>query len=169
MSEYKGQLLIYIFNERQLRYLTPLINNINTSVLLLSEYELPEDADFPDYVTAMTIEHSRYRAFKNSYVEHNYPFLFQYANTFSLMLDILKPSKVICLEGCHMQEQLLAIVAHDFSIPSICIQQGWPSFMRTGFRRLPFRYFFTWGERFCRLWERYNPVPEFLSMGYMYE
>lgn len=169
MSEYKGQLLIYIFNERQLRYLTPLINNINTSVFLLSEYELPEDADFPDYVTAMTIEHSRYRAFKNSYVEHNYPFLFQYANTFSLMLDILKPSKVICLEGCHMQEQLLAIVAHDFRISSICIQQGWPSFMRTGFRRLPFRYFFTWGERFCRLWERYNPVPEFLPMGYMYE
>lgn len=169
LSEYEGQLLIYIFNERQLHYLVPLINNINFPVFILSEYELLEDMDFPDYVTAMTIEHSKYRVFENPYIEYNFPILFRYANTFSLMLDILKPSKVICLEGCHMQEQLLAIVANDFMIPSICIQQGWPSFMRTGFRRLPFRYYFTWGERFSRLWERYNPRTEFLPMGYMYE
>ena len=169
LSEYRGQLLIYIFNERQLHYLAPLINNINTPVFLLSEYELPEDTDFPDNVTAMTIEHPRLRAFKNFYIEYNFPFLFQYANTLSIMLDILKPSKVICLEGCHMQEQLLAIVAHDFQISSICIQQGWPSFVHTGFKRLPFRYFFTWGERFSRLWEIYNPQPGFLPLGYMYE
>ncbi len=169
LSDYSGQLLIYLFNARQLHYLTPLITQLNQPVLLLSEYELPDETDLPDYVTALTVEFSELRAFHNAYIEHCFPFLYHYANLFSFLLQILKPSGVICLEGCHTQEQLLAVIAQDYDIPAIGIQQGWPSFMRTGFRRLPFRYFLTWGEHFSELWKKYNQNPEFLHTGYMYD
>lgn len=41
--------------------------------------------------------------------------------------------------------------------------------MRTGFRRLPFKYYFTWGKKFNVCWQKDNPLPEFVEMGYMYE
>lgn len=168
LSDYSGQLLIYIFNAQQLQYLIPLITKLNRSVLLLSEYELPDETDLPEYVTSLPIKHSNSRAFHNAYIEHYFPFLYQYTNLFSFLLQILKPSGVICVEGCHTQEQLLAVIAQDYNIPAIGIQQGWPSFMHTGFRRLPFRYFLTWGERFSELWKKYNQDSEFLPMGYMH-
>lgn len=169
LSDYSGRLLIYLFNARQLHYLTPLITQLNQPVLLLSEYELPDETDLPDYVTALTVEFSELRAFHNAYIEHCFPFLYHYANLFSFLLQILKPSGVICLEGCHTQEQLLAVIAQDYDIPAIGIQQGWPSFMRIGFRRMPFRYFLTWGAHFSELWKKYNQNPEFLHTGYMYD
>lgn len=169
LADYKNQLLIYIFNPRQLTYLTPLIQKINHPLLLLVEYELSEDIELPEYVTALTLESSECRAFMNPYIEQCFPSLYQYANTFSYLLGILHPRGIICLEGCHMQEQLLGVMAHDNNIPAICIQQGWPSVMRTGFRRFPFRYFFTWGQRFCELWKKYNPHTRFIPMGYMYD
>lgn len=169
LADYKNQLLIYIFNPRQLTYLTPLIEKINHPILLIAEYELPEETELPEYVTALTLESSDQRAFANSYIEQCFPSLYQYANTFNYLLGILRPRGVICLEGCHMQEQLLAVMAQDNHIPSVCIQQGWPSVMRTGFRRFPFQYFFTWGQRFCELWKKYNPHTRFIPMGYMYD
>lgn len=169
LSTYKNQVMIYLFNARQLTYLTPLINKINRPVLLLTDYDISEETELPEYVTALMVDFSDCRAFANPYIEQNFPLLFQYANAFRFLLRILQPCGIICLEGCHMQEQLLGEIANDLEIPSVCIQQGWPSCMRTGFRRLPFRYFFTWGERFSELWKKYNPLPEFLPMGYMYE
>lgn len=169
LSEYKNHIIIYLFNARQLQYLTPLINELDSPILLLSEYELPDETDLPDTVTALTIEFSSFRIFSNPYVEHCFPLIYHYTSFFSIMLRILQPTGIICLEGCHIEEQLLATVAQDYDIPTICIQQGWPSMMRTGFRRLSYRYFFTWGERFSKLWEKYNPQPQFTPMGYMYD
>jgi len=137
LQEYKGQLLVYVFNPRQLRYLIPLINKLNRPVILLADYELPEDTDLPDYVTGLNLEFSAWKKFANSYVERNFPCLFQYANTFSWLVSLLQPSGIVCLEGCHLQEQLLAVVANDCRVTIVCIQQGWLSFMRTGFRNLP--------------------------------
>lgn len=169
LSAYKNQLVIYLFNARQLTYLTPLINRLNRPVLLLTDYDISEETELPEYVTALQVPFSDLQAFAHPYIEQNFPALYQYANAFSFLLRMLQPSGIICLEGSHMQEQLLGEIANELGISSVCIQQGWPSCMRTGFRRLPFRYFFTWGERFCELWKRYNPMPEFLPMGYMYE
>lgn len=168
LRDYRGQLLVYLFNARQLHYLTPLIKRLDRPVLLVCESELPDNTGLPDHVTALPLEFFNCRAFANPYIEHYFPTLYHYANTFDFLLRILQPAGIICLEGCHTQEQLLAVMAKDNRIPAVCIQQGWPSLMRTGFRRMPFRYFFTWGERFCRLWKKYNPEPEFLPMGYMY-
>ena len=169
LSEFEGALIVYIFNERQLKYLTPLLQKIDCPVLLLAEYDISEDIDLTESVNALTFAFSDKKIFEDKILEHNFPLVFHYTNTFSILLRILNPCGVLCLEGCHFQEQLLAIVADNLNIPSYCVQQGWPSMMRTGFKRLLFRYFFTWGERFSDLWAKCNPLPSFVSTGYMYE
>lgn len=169
LNGYRGMLIVYLFNARQLQYLTPLLQKLDHPVLLLSEYDIPEETELPEYVTALTIEFSSKSSFIEKKFERHFPLIFHYANTFDILFQILRPCGVVCLEGCHFQEQLLAVVAESNGIPSYGIQQGWPSMMRTGFRRLPFRYFFTWGERFSDLWAKYNPFPKFVPGGYMYE
>lgn len=54
-----GQLVIYIYNARQLVYLTPLIERLEEPVLLLSEYEIPDETELPDFVTAITLEFTK--------------------------------------------------------------------------------------------------------------
>lgn len=169
LSEYKGVLIVYLFNARQLQYLTPLLQKVKHQVLLLSEYDIIEETDLPNNITALSFEFSNEILFTNTVLKQHFPLVFHYANTFEILFQILCPCGVICLEGCHFQEQLLAVIAESHDVPSYGIQQGWPSMMRTGFRRLPFRYFFTWGERFCSLWAKYNPFPKFIPIGYMYE
>ena len=169
LSEYKGVLIVYLFNARQLQYLTPLILKLNQPVLLLSEYDIPEETELPEYVTALPIGFSNENSLTDKNFELHFPLMFHYANTFDILFQIIRPCGIICLEGCHFQEQLLAVMAESYDIPSYGIQQGWPSMMRTGFRRLPFRYFFTWGKRFSNLWAKYNPFPKFVPAGYMYE
>lgn len=169
LSEYNGVLIIYLFNARQLQYLTPLILKLNQLVLLLSEYDIPEETELPEYVTVLPIEFSNENSLTDKNFELHFPLLYHYVNTFDILFQIIRPCGVICLEGCHFQEQLLAVVAESYDIPSYGIQQGWPSMMRTGFKRLPFRYFFTWGKCFSNLWVRYNPFPKFVPTGYMYE
>lgn len=169
LSEYKGVLIVYLFNARQLQYLTPLLLELNHPVLLLSEYDIPEETELPEYVTALPIEFSNENTLTDKEFKLHFPLVFHYANTFDILFQIIQPCGVICLEGCHFQEQLLAVVAESYDIPSYGIQQGWPSMMRTGFRRLPFRYFLTWGEQFSSLWAKYNPFPKFVPTGYMYE
>lgn len=51
LISYREHLLVYLFDEQQLRYLTPLITALNQPVVFLSEYDLPDDTDLPAYVT----------------------------------------------------------------------------------------------------------------------
>lgn len=169
LREYRGVLVVYIFNARQLAYFTPLLHYLNRPVLLLSEYDIPEDTKLPETIMALSLEFSRRKLLADSTFERKFPLIFHYANTFDILLQILHPCGVVCLEGAHFQEQLLAVVAKSYNIPSFVIQQGWPSMMHAGFRDLPFSYFFTWGEQYSNLWAKYNPYPRFIPVGYMYE
>lgn len=168
LLQYKNQIVFYIFNERQLTYLVPIIREIKKTVLLLSEYDIEEDVDLPETVTALTIEFSGCRQFKNNYIEWNFPLVYHYFNTFDLLMRILTPSSVTVLEGCHYQEKILGVIGKSYDIPTICIQQGWPSFIHTALCDYPYTYFITWGDFFSRLWERYNSLPTYYAMGYLY-
>ena len=165
---HRHQALIYILNERQLKYLTPLIRKINQPVVLITEYELPEDTDLPDYVTAFEIGFLEERYYC-PFLYVNFPQVYQYFNTFAQLLNMLQPCCTILLEGCHCQQEMIAIISRSLSIPSICIQQGWPSILLSCFRNMQYEYFFTWGNYFSYLWKRFNPLPNFVSTGYMYQ
>lgn len=164
---YKGRLLIYVFNECQLLYLTPLITALNQPVLLLSEYDLPEGVDLPDYVTAITFKFTKVRICANSFVESKFPLVYHYFNSLDILIQILSPRGILILEGYHHQEKVLAIVGHSYGIPSIGIQYGCSDLFHTIFRELPFSYYFTWGEDFSKQWEMYSTLTEFHSVGYL--
>lgn len=165
---YKGHLLIYVFNERQLRYLIPLITALNQPVLLLSEYDLPEDTDLPDYVTAITLKFTKVRLYASSFIESKFPLIYHYFNSLDILIQILSPKGILVLKGCHHQEQIISIVGRSYGIPSIGIQQGWPGLFHTMFRGLPYSHYLTWGESFSEQWKTHNPLPEFHSVGYLY-
>lgn len=169
LSSFQEALLIYVFNQRQLNYLVPIITHLGCPIILLSEKVLIEDIELPDNITAIEIKSSPKRFINNIVIEKKYSLISAYANTLDILLRCLSPKCIICLEGCHYEEQLLATIANSYHIPTICIQQGWPSMIRTGFRHLPFKYYFTWGKNFNSCWQKFNSQPEFIEMGYMYE
>lgn len=169
LDGYKGVILVYVSDAGQFQYLLPLLRKFDAPALLLSEYDLPEDTDLPDCLTAMTMEFSPQRVFRHPVFAIRYPLLFHYANTFDILLRLLCPCTVLCLEGSRWQEQLLAVVASVRGVPSCCMQQGWPSAVQTGFRDMPFRYCFTWGERFSALWQAANLATRFIPCGYPYD
>lgn len=166
LERYRGQLLVYVLNKRHLLYLTGFIKQLHQPILLLSEYELPDDTDLPDYVTAFTVESGSSGRYTNPFVENHFPNLFVCFDTFSSLLEILHPKGVVLLEGGSLQAHVLATVSESCNIPSYCIQQGWPSFFHTMFREMPYRYFLTWGKAFSTLWQSTNPKPEFIPIGY---
>lgn len=169
LDGYKGVILVYVSDAGQFQYLLPLLRKFDAPALLLSEYDLPEDTDLPDCLTAMTMEFSPQRVFRHPVFAIRYPLLFHYANTFDILLRLLCPRAVLCLEGSHWQEQLLAVVASARGVPSCCMQQGWPSVMQTGLRNMPFQYYFTWSEHFSALWQAANPATYFIPCGYPYD
>lgn len=124
LAPYGGQLVIYIYNARQLAYLTPLIERLEEPVLLLSEYEIPDETELPDFVTAITLEFTKTAPLVNPFLKEWFPLIFQYANTFDILMRILQPKGLIFLEGCHYQQLLLATIGRDYGIPTLCIQQG---------------------------------------------
>lgn len=164
-----NRLVIYIYNNRQLRYLLPLINALNRPVILICEPNVNEDVNVNDNITAIEFSFPHdYKVYENERLETHYPELFRCYNTFHLLLEILKPEGVVVLEGCHYKEQIVSDVARQKGIPSIAIQQGWPSFMHSMFRNLPYSYYLTWGAGFDKEWKKWNPGIQFIPVGYPY-
>lgn len=69
-----------------------------------------------------------------------------YQNLFEMVLDRMKPKAIIGMDGCQTHLKILSHVANERSIPSICLQHGWPSFFHGAFRNLPYSHFFYMGQ-----------------------
>lgn len=164
-----SRLLFYIYNTRQLHYLLPFINALNRPVVLLFEPDVDENVEVNDNITAIDFSfRNPYKVYENETLETYFPELFRHYNTFRLLLEILKPEGVVVLEGCHYEEQIISDVARQMDIPSIAIQQGWPSFMHSMFRSMPYSYYLTWGAGFDKEWKKWNPGIQFEPIGYPY-
>ena len=162
-------MLIYLFNERQLSYLMPLVNMVKSPLVLLCDFVVSENIDFSDSVSIIEFGFSSVSTFQNEYLEIKFPYIYHYLNTFEQIISSVTPFGIVFLEGCHLQEKALNIVAHSHNLKTFCIQQGWPSFMHTLFRRYSYDYFLTWGRLFNNLWSKYNPTPSYIECGYMYD
>ncbi|MDR2233477.1 MAG: hypothetical protein LBE56_10185 [Tannerella sp.] len=167
LQPFRNQILIYVYNERHLNYLIPLICRLNQPVVLVSEFDLSDRTDLPDYVSVLTIEFLKEQYYSPFLYEH-YPHIYHYCNTFAQLMQILQPCCTIVLEGCLFQHAIIANISKRLSIPSICIQHGWPSMLLCCSRNMQYDYFFSWGRLFNDLWKEHNPIPKFVSMGYMY-
>lgn len=168
-ASFTDQVIIYIYNNRQLNYLLPLINSLNRPILLLCESDLDENIKVNENVTAIEMSYlTESKVYKDYSIEMLFPDLYMYYNSFDLLIKLLNPEGIIVLEGCHFQEQILSIVAQKNGVKTIAVQQGWPSFIHTMFRNLPFQYYLTWGDNFSNEFKKYNPQTKFISTGYLY-
>lgn len=161
------RLAIYVYNSRQLRYLRPFLDAVNRPLVLLCEESVNLDMELPEYVEAVDLDYS----ITENMVEVGNTISDRLTRCYILLNSILTelaPEGVILLEGCHFQEQMIGEIAHSLDIPSILLQQGWPSLMHTMFRRFPYSHFLTWGDNFNSLWHKYNPKPQYSAVGYPY-
>ncbi len=167
LKPYSEQIIFFVFNERQLHLVSKLINTIQEPVFILADFEeFKNEIQFAENVTFFRIPFFKIKAFDNPYITLKFPQLSHYLNSFYFLLKYLKPKKIILLEGCHLPSKCLNIISKSFSIPTICLQQGWPSFFHTLYRRMNYDYYFTWGNLFSKWWERYNPNQIYKSVGY---
>lgn len=164
-----GRLIVYIYNNRQLNYLLPLINALNRPLLLICEREVDMEVETTENVEAIEMCFwNELNVYDDGALKEVFPELYKYYNAFSLMFEALDPEGVLVLEGCHYQEQILSAVAGKKGVPSVAVQQGWPSFIHTMFRDLPYSYYLTWGTYLNKEWSKYNSRPEFIPTGYIY-
>lgn len=164
------RLLFYCKNYRQLVYFLPVLKAIKEPVIVLAKFQLPKNIELGERITVLEFDIvSEEVCIQSDYLEQNFELIFEYTNTFSILLEILKPKAIFVLEGCHEEMEVLAAIAKKQSISSICIQQGWPSVMHTRFREMNYDFYLTWGKAFNELWANYNSKPKFIDVGYMYE
>lgn len=117
LSPYKRCCLVYLTDEEELAHVSTFLQGKEIPILLLSEYEIPDDTELSETVTAVQVEFSEQKVFENDSIEQNFPRLFSYANTFETILRILSPSKVVCLASSKTyQKELLLGFAKDSNI-----------------------------------------------------
>lgn len=94
-----------------------------------------------------------------------------YTRLFSVLYRAFRefrPKTVFCVDGCQTGAKILAEIARHYGAEAICLQQGWPSFLHSGFRRMPYSKFLTWGKGFSKLYAAENPDCPFIEVGYPY-
>lgn len=164
----KHKILFYASSTRILEYSLPLLCSLKNDLVILAT-EITENAEqILPKATFIKFTLTTKTLYCNNILEQNLPILYNFANTIGWFIEILEPQLLLCLDGCQTEYQLAATFCTNKGIPSICIQHGWPSFLHTGFRQMPYTYFFTWGYNFNALWEVYNPQIKFIETGYMY-
>lgn len=169
LDGYKNALLIYVLDKRQFHSLIPFLRKINMRTLLLSDFEISDNIELSESITALTIEFSEQKIVSNTYLELNFPLIFHYYNTFETLFKILNPKAVICLDGCHFQERLLTLLAKKYLIRSYGIQSIFPYCINSILSKMSFDYYFTWGEIYSKILRKDNSLPKFISCGHIEE
>ena len=169
LNPYQGSIVILCKNIRQMNYWKPIITQITSPILLLCDFECEDNVGLYDNITVLELSFLRERFIQNAYLEKNFPLIFAYANLFTMVIEIVKPTRVMVMEGCHEESEVLAALARSAKIETVCYQQGWPSVMHTRFQNMGYDQFVTWGEGFNALWQPYNPSVAFETGRYPYE
>ncbi|CDN30406.1 hypothetical protein BN938_0300 [Mucinivorans hirudinis] len=168
LRQYKGTIVVFCMNARQIDLWIPIISQNDSSVLMLCNFDTEKSIFADGNFTVLELSFLSDRYIHNSYLERCFTAVFEYANLFTMLINVLKPQQVMVMEGCHFETEILAAVCRPQSIETVCYQQGWPSVMHTRFRDMGYDRFITWGEEFNELWRRYNPAVKFETGCYPY-
>lgn len=119
LSVYQGGILVYITYPEQIEVVKAFVVQMNAPVILLSEFEIPAETDLPDSVIAITLEFSEEYRFTNIFLECNFPLIFHYFNLFDILIQTLRPQKMMIPECGNFQEEILRIVGKAYDISCI--------------------------------------------------
>lgn len=167
LKSYRKQVMIYIYNTRQLEYIASFIKKLNCPVILMADFSITLDANEYNKVTCLNIANITETALFNSFIKTCFPLVLSLFNKFDLLIRLLQPSVIIVVDGSHLQEQILGMVGKQYAIPTVGIQQKWPLLLPYCFKNIPYDYFFTWGKHFITFWKSFNSHTQFLIGGYL--
>lgn len=163
--ELSDSIMLYANGPRMARQLRPIYDELckhDKKVFFICEYNVDGIKssslnDFPEYFSPLL--------WSGCKIEKNFFELFK--KLLSAFMAI-KPACVVCVDGCQTGAKILAEISRYYGSKSVCLQQGWPSFLHSGFRRMPYDKFLTWGNGFSQLYSLKNPGCKFISVGYPY-
>ncbi|MDE5822208.1 MAG: hypothetical protein K2H63_06970 [Paramuribaculum sp.] len=168
LSQYKDSILLYADNLRHIQYLLPLILHLGKSsqkILLLTRCtELPKELQ-NDSIVILNFQPIITKAIITSGLVKIDPQLPIFIHTLFCYIHWLSPKLMICCDGCQTQYQLAAIYCRQSHIPSLCLQFGWPGYIHSGFRDMPYSHYLTWGKEFSHILKLFSSNTEFLSLG----
>lgn len=165
----ENKVLLFATSPRILGYLAPLIRAMKEDFVLLTTTPIPDGFAIPANGTVVRLRMPKAKLFRNPEMEQALPWFYNFANAIGWFIEILRPRSLVCMDGCQSEYRLAAAFCNEKHIPSICLQLGWPSYIHTAFRDLPYTCFLTWGDKFNPLWEKYNRHTRFMATGYMEE
>lgn len=159
---------VFCMNERQINLWMPILSQISTPILMLCNFNTDQTI-FPDGdFTVLDLNFITDRYVYNKYLKRHFTQIFEYANLFTMLVNVFKPNQIMVMEGCHSETEILAAIGRSQSVETICYQQGWPSVIHTRFRDMGYDRFITWGRGFNELWQKYNPYVKFETGHYPY-
>jgi len=169
LEPFRNTIVFYCINNRQLNYYRPILEKIDEPIVILTRENIGDDSFMKPNIQFIEYDLIFQDFFiKNKYFEENFSYIFFLSNSLLPVIHDLSPRCVVIFEGCHFETEIVSSICKFENIPTICIQQGWPSLMHTRFQNMSYDYFLTWGKAFNKLWGRYNPAPTFKEVGCLY-
>lgn len=169
LGKVQNRILFFISSKRMLEYMRPILCSMKTEYIVLTMCDIPFFNELPSCATVICFEFSNKRVYHNGLLARHLPNFYLYANTIGNYIESLSPRLLVCIDGCQLEYGLAALICKAHGVPSVCIQQGWPSFLHEGFHNKPYTHFLTWGKGFSKLWEKRNANVNFLDVGYLYK
>ena len=169
LEPYKNKIVYYALHERFLKFMLPILSKLGKEIVVLCENKISDDLGYSDNISLIEFSHLPLSQNKGDFSQHNFPWVFHMFNTLHLFIELLQPLAILVIEGNHPQFESLALIGKQKSIPVICLQQGWPSILHTGFKDMQYSHFLCWGPRFGELFKPMNPLPHFMVTGYPFK
>ncbi len=113
LYEYQGASLIYLQTTSDIEWMKSLQLQETSSVILLTEFDVPESIEFPDNYIAIQREWTDIAFDSNFFIKKNFPLIYLYANTFAWLLHIIKPVRVLSIGKGTIAEKILELLAES--------------------------------------------------------
>ncbi len=161
-----NKIIYYALHERFLKFALPVLSALPEDVVALCENPIPGDFVCSENIQAIEFSFLKLYQYQNQFLQTKFPQIFFMFNTLAGLWNVLSPQKLIVIEGNHPQFEILALLGKKDKVPVICLQQGWPGILHTGFRNMQYSHFISWGRQFSEMLEALNPIPSFIDAGY---
>lgn len=168
LSRYGGRTIFFCVGRRNLEYMRPIIECFKDGALIWTDVD-PDHMEWFHEATVLPYALTQQFSCFNNFLATFFPDFFVFAHAILLTLSLLKPNKIVCIDGCQTQYMIAAEYARVASIPFFCIQQGWPSYLHQGFKNWPYSHFLSWADGYSRIFKSKNPHTKFITCGYPYE
>lgn len=167
LEKYNNCILIYADNPRHFHFLLRVMHYLNSQsqpVVLLTQTKRINGIQDTNIrpLSLIPVITKAVTASGFYKVSHR---LTEYIHTLHCYIHWMRPRVMICCDGCQTQYQLAAIYCRDLGIPTVCVQMGWPGFIHSGFQKLPYAHFLSWGKPFSEILQAFSPQTEFHVIG----